>query len=370
MAAPKKTRYRSWPAYRAKANELLAKGLTPSQIEKALGFPFFDGKRWHLETDKGKLKRKDYETWKRNKVKSDTQRVSQGAAQTYGEANFPKGSGAGQQHHIRKKSQYAPFFEGASEADANELARYAAEDLGTPLGDKDLNAIRVKDTAHTLHHNVERKQGFTKRDFPKLTEKGPHPSNFTGATLDQRKYALYQFVNQEQPKIDDILIDAMRQGDPQGLKAAEQAGTLVRTRGGLKFARNATRFALPAVAGGLALSVLNQQSVRAETMDDDSVLAKTRRGLADAGVVGDSLAVAGTGLSATGAGAIVGVPLAAAGEVLSMGAGIAEMATDAFVTNAAKAEEAVERGGQFEVSLGGLKFKLPELGISERLGLN
>jgi len=140
--------------------------------------------------------------------------------------------------------------------------------------------------------------------------------------------------------------------------------------GGLKFARNATRFALPAVAGGLALSVLNQQSVRAETMDDDSMLAKTRRGLADAGVAGDSMAIAGMGLSATGAGAIVGVPLAAAGEALSMGAGIAEMATDAFVTNAAKAEEAVERGGQFEVNLGGLKFKLPELGISERLGLN
>jgi hypothetical protein len=105
-------------------------------------------------------------------------------------------------------------------------------------------------------------------------------------------------------------------------------------------------------------------------MDDDSMLAKTRRGLADAGVAGDSMAIAGMGLSATGAGAIVGVPLAAAGEALSMGAGIAEMATDAFVTNAAKAEEAVERGGQFEVSLGGLKFKLPELGISERLGLN
>ena len=140
--------------------------------------------------------------------------------------------------------------------------------------------------------------------------------------------------------------------------------------GGLKFARNATRFAAPAVAGGLALSLLNQQSVRAETMDDDSMLAKTRRGLADAGVVGDSLAVAGLGLSATGAGAAVGVPLAAAGEVISMGAGVAEMATDAFVTNAAKAEEAVKRGGQLEVNLGGLKFKMPELGISERLGIN
>ena len=370
MSAPKKTRYRSWPAYRAKANELLAKGLRASQIEKALGFPFFDGKRWHLETDKGRLKRKDYETWKRNKATASKQRVSQAAAQTYGEPDFPKGTPEAQQHHIRKQSQYSPFFEGASPEDAQELARYSAEDLGTPLGNKDLNAIAVNDAAHTLHHNVERKQGFTKRDFPKMTAKGPHPSSFKNATLDQRKYALYQFVNQEQPKIDDILIDAMRQADPEGLKAAQQSGTLVSTRGGLKFGRNLARFAAPAVAGGLALSVLNQQSVRAETEGDDSTLAKTRRGLADAGVAGDSLAAAGMGLSATGVGAVVGVPMAAVGEAVSMGAGLAELATDAFVTNDAKAKEAVKRGGQFQANIGGLKFRMPEFGLSERLGLN
>jgi len=154
-------------------------------------------------------------------------------------------------------------------------------------------------------------------------------------------------------------------------KFAEAIDTnFIPTRGGLKFAGRLSRFAAPAVAGGLALSVLNQQSVRAETEGDDSMLANTRRTLADAGVAGDSLAAAGMGLSATGVGAVVGVPMAAVGEAVSMGAGLAELATDAFVTNDAKAKEAVKRGGRFQANIGGLKFKMPEFGLSERLGLN
>ena len=209
--------------------------------------------------------------------------------------------------------------------------------------------------AKTDYENFLKSQGLEK-DF--IVMQDEITNGFR--VVDAKQANTYQFASEQGKAFSNI----------DELKAIVSEPTLKAVGGGAKFARRASRFALPAVAGGLALSVLNQQSVRAETMDDDSVLAKTRRGLADAGVAGDSMAIAGMGLSATGAGAIVGVPLAAAGEALSMGAGIAEMATDAFVTNAAKAEEAVERGGQFEVSLGGLKFKLPELGISERLGLN
>lgn len=362
----------SYSEWIEKANKAYVKGVyTADDMVRDWGYPKgVDPNTTKMTFRSGRAGTKSRAAIKRGKAKSELERKFQGKAQTYGEADFPKGTSEIQQHHIRKKSQYAPFFEGATPAEQQELARYAAEDLGTPLGNKDLNAIAVNDAAHTLHHNVERQQGFTKRDFPKLTAEGPHPSSFKNATLDQRKYALYQFVNQEQPKIDDILIDAMRQADPKGLKAAQQSGTLVSTRGGLKFGRNLARFAAPAALGGLALSVLNQQSVRAETEGDDSMLANTRRTLADAGVAGDTLAATGMGLSATGVGAVVGVPMAAVGEAVSMGAGLAELATDAFVTNDAKAKEAVKRGGRLQANIGGLKFRMPELGLSERLGLN
>ena len=103
--------------------------------------------------------------------------------------------------------------------------------------------------------------------------------------------------------------------------------------------------------------------VRAETQGDDSMLAKTRRGLADAEVALDTATVAA---GATG----VGLPVAAATEVASGIVGLTAMGVDAVVTNAKRAEEAVERGGKLSVGLGGVRLTLPELGLSERLGFN
>ena len=118
-----------------------------------------------------------------------------------------------------------------------------------------------------------------------------------------------------------------------------------------------------AVGVGVGLSALNAGMVRAETQGDDSLLAKTRRGLADAEVALDTATVAA---GATG----VGLPVAAATEVASGVVGLTAMGVDAFVTNAQRAEEAVERGGKLSVGLGGVRLTLPELGLSERLGFN
>ena len=103
--------------------------------------------------------------------------------------------------------------------------------------------------------------------------------------------------------------------------------------------------------------------VRAETEGDDSLLANTRRGLADAEVALDTATIAS---GATG----VGLPVAAATELASTAVGLTAMGVDAFVTNAKRAEEAVERGGRFTIGAGPISLTLPELGISERLGFN
>mgnify|MGYP003323814800 CR=1 FL=1 len=79
------------------------------------------------------------------------------------------------------KVQYAAFFEGASTEDAKELARYVAEALKAPLGNRKENSDSIRERPHDRHHWWERKNNFTREGIPQLTKDGPFPSDFYNA---------------------------------------------------------------------------------------------------------------------------------------------------------------------------------------------
>tara|TARA_Y100000401_G_C8299857_1_gene213421 strand:+ start:102 stop:1070 length:969 start_codon:yes stop_codon:yes gene_type:complete len=151
---------------------------------------------------KGGIKPKSYYGRLSQKTKDRLKRDSTALKQLFGEDTFPKPKGDLEVHHKRKISQYAPFFEGATLKEARELARYAAEDLGAPLGNRKENSKFIDRKAHSKHHSWEKKQNYTGAGLPQLMQDGPFPSDFTNANLDLRKYAINRFLANEQPKID------------------------------------------------------------------------------------------------------------------------------------------------------------------------
>lgn len=151
---------------------------------------------------KGGVKAKSYYGRLDSRIKNRIKRDNLALAQTFGENTFPKAPEGQQVHHKRKLSQYAPFFEGTTLDEARELARYAAEDLKQPLGNRLENAELIDSEPHTRHHNWERRNGYTPNKFSVLTKDGPFPSDFSNADLETRKYALNRFLLNEQPQID------------------------------------------------------------------------------------------------------------------------------------------------------------------------
>ena len=121
--------------------------------------------------------------------------------QTVGDDTFPKKGPKGfEQHHIKKLTQYSPFFKGTSDAEAAELAKFA-KDRGYDLGNKEINALLMEAQKHTEFHNFEREKHFTKHGLKKIS--GPHiPKDFAKSSMDDRKYAMLQFLKNEQPKLD------------------------------------------------------------------------------------------------------------------------------------------------------------------------
>lgn len=189
--------------YRAKHGNL--KGFTDKH-----GFGYWPNKQGNFtlykpDTDssvKGGIKLKGYYGRLSQKTKDRIKRDNTALKQLFGGDTFPKTKGGLEVHHKRKISQYAPFFEGATLEEARELARYAAEDLKSPLGNSKENADYIKNRPHSKHHAWERKNNFTAEGFTELTKDGPFPSDFTNADLETRKYALNRFLANEQPKID------------------------------------------------------------------------------------------------------------------------------------------------------------------------
>tara|TARA_A100000172_G_C3025744_1_gene104780 strand:- start:40 stop:1194 length:1155 start_codon:yes stop_codon:yes gene_type:complete len=162
--------------------------------------------------------------------------------QTVGERDFSQDAPRGyQKHHIKKLSQYSPFFENLNEKEAAELAKFAA-DKGFDLGDKELNALLIKTKPHTAFHIWESKEGFTKGGLKKI--KGPHIPDMAKASMDDRKYALIQFLNNEQPKLDAKIRNLTGQM-PESKNIKDFGEKFVKgikgSQRGLKILRNAPR---------------------------------------------------------------------------------------------------------------------------------
>ena len=125
--------------------------------------------------------------------------------QTHGPKDMPQTPGM-RDHHMRPPSIYQTFFEGLDDADKAELARYAAEDLMAPLGDKDFNDAILNQWEHDqAYHAWDRGHDGVK---PGQSE----PTNFQmpeDATLAQRKKALEVFIKEgPQAAMDEALFTA------------------------------------------------------------------------------------------------------------------------------------------------------------------
>lgn len=203
--------------YRAKHGSLL--GFTDKH-----GFGYWPNKDGNFtlyrpdpdSTVKGGVKPKSYYGRLDSRTKNRIKRDNLALAQTFGEDTFPKPTDGKQVHHKRKLSQYAPFFEGATLEEAHELARYAAEDLKAPLGNRLENAELIDPGPHSRHHNWERRMGYTPGKFTALTKEGPFPSDFSSSDLETRKYALNRFLLNEQPRIDANLERVQFKPAPNG----------------------------------------------------------------------------------------------------------------------------------------------------------
>jgi len=207
---PTKLANRNKAAWIKLAQNYKAKHGTLKGFTDKYGFGYWPNKDGNFtiympDTDssiKGGIKPKSYYGRLSQKLKDRIKRDNSALLQLFGENTFPESKGGLDVHHRRKISQYALFFEGATLEEARELARYAAEDLNSPLGHTRENAKFVDKETHTKHHKWERKNNFTRQGFPELTKDGPFPSDFTNADLETRKYALNRFLANEQPKID------------------------------------------------------------------------------------------------------------------------------------------------------------------------
>ena len=150
--------------------------------------------------------------------------------QTYGNTKLadtptPKGYN---DHHIRPRGVYQPFFEGLNAVDSKELARYAEQDLMRPLGDHPANNGRIPDSVHDRHHTFARRNTGLERGLTKKIQ---------GMDLDQRKQALKLFLEQVQPALDEDLYKRM-QAHNSGIPNALDILTTTAQRSGSKIARN------------------------------------------------------------------------------------------------------------------------------------
>lgn len=191
-----------------------------------------------METgNKTGLKMQDVKRTRADGVSSDEIRKINAARETYkgSETEFykhdrlpqPEGAKAHsahfkEPHHIRGVQQLEPFFEAGpnfNDADAAELARFAAEDLMMPTGNTKLNRA---DIAHLAHkgatgegkgYHVWESRYKKGRLNPKVKKKFYHIPK--SANLEQRKELLRQYLLTEQEAMNQALfIEQMAYQNP------------------------------------------------------------------------------------------------------------------------------------------------------------
>ena len=309
--------------------------------------------------------------------------------QKSGPDTFPKPGKGKKIHHIRPPSLYQTFFEGLSPEDAAELARYSAEDLMTPLGNKDANAATLNQWEHDqAYHSWDRSNdGVKPSQTPSKRPQTGNPNtdpirNFEmpkEATLDQRKAALKVFIEEgpqrlmdeqlyiarmaskhpNHPDVQRQFLDTFNVGTSTNKQIQPPPGmdlnvtnaiadpTTGRIRPQVKVGNGSMHLKVakfvknPAVRRTAALfpfagTLIGAGTVEANAASRDEEIAANpndptlhvNKALDQISGWGDRTSLAGMAATATGAGAPVGVPTAAVGELTSLGAGLASMAID------------------------------------------
>jgi len=242
----------------------------------------------------------------------------------------PKVSGF-DQHHKRMIMLYRPLYEGLSDADALELSKYAAAQ-GMPLGDVEGNYELLSTGRGGQHDQIHRymeQQGMRPSDMP----------DFSKADLDNRKKSF------------DVLYKDFIQAD------IDKKTSLLLKGGGVRFKAAGMGALAGFVTSEEAMTKLREgdymgaaQSAGTEMVVGEVISQGVQKVLPKLGSIGKAVA-----------------PVARAIGPASLAAEPARIVSQ---SSPQRMLEARQRGGRTSVGFGSVRFTLPELGLSEYLGIN
>jgi hypothetical protein len=230
-----------------------------------------------------------------------------------------KGSGL-EEHHKRVISVYQPFFEGLDNKEKRELAQWFVDE-GAPLGNVEQNLTALNKTEHKAIHD------WMKTNFIQPT--GKPLLNFKDVPLNERLPAALMFLENVQPAVDEQL-------------SLIQKGGTVRFKG--------AGSVLPLV--GVAAGVLGAGEAFAAGDPREGVARLLETGAGEVPVVGDIVQPEG----------VAGGTFEDVERRTAEGLRAKELQQ--------RAAEARQRGGKLSFGVGGVRFKLPEFGLSELMGIN
>jgi hypothetical protein len=337
----------TWEEWQKRANAEYEKGKRGAQeMIKDWGYPEgMSADTYKIEFDKGKVKRKGREVRKANRAKAEAKRSASLTAQTVGPDVYSQMvESLGERskefdiHHKRTAVVYQPFFEGLSPKEQKELAQYAA-DIGMPLGNVAENLVEAQKTAvHDPMHQWM-KENYIQPDS------GKPLLDFTGKSLDFRKKALKLYGEFVQPAVDEQLNKL--EMDFSG--GAVKTKRVTPSRAEMKGLAGAGKL----LAGfGLVGGVLSAGEAFAAGDTKEGVARTLETVAGEVPVVGD----------------IVQSESLAAGDMSAPMEAEERMRRRREVEQ--RSAEARQRGSKWKANIGGMEIGVPELGVSEWLGIN
>lgn len=231
----------------------------------------------------------------------------------------PKGSGL-EEHHKRVISVYQPFFEGLNNKEKKELAQWFVDE-GAPLGNVEQNLTALTKTEHKAIHD------WMKTNFIQPT--GKPLLNFKDVPLNERLPAALMFLENVQPAVDERL-------------------SLIQKGGTVKF--KGAGSVLPLV--GVAAGVIGAGEAFAAGDPREAVARLLETGAGEVPIAGD----------------VVQPEAVAGGTFEDVERRTAEGIRAKQLQQ--RAAEARQRGGKLSFGVGGVRFALPEFGLSELMGIN
>lgn len=253
-------------------------------------------------------------------IRTANEIMQRAGADAYGKGIVAaKGSGL-EEHHKRVISVYQPFFEGLNNKEKKELAQWFVDE-GAPLGNVEQNLVALNKAEHKGIHD------WMKTNFIQAT--GKPLLNFKDVPLNERLPAALMFLENVQPAIDEQL-------------------SLIQKGGTVKFKPSGS--VLPLV--GLGAGVLSAGQAFAAGDTREGVVRLLETGAGEVPIVGDVVQPEGV----------------AGGTFEDVERRTAEGIRAKQLQQ--RAAEARQRGGKLSFGVGGVRFTVPEFGLSELMGIN